>query len=177
MDLLKEIDREHSRAMRNRIVAFVGQKKAHFAQLVGVFLAGPYRVTQRAAWPLSYCVQKHPELIFPHLGKVLAAAERPGAIDAVKRNVVRLLQFIEVPSRYRGRVAELCFRFLHDRKEPIAVRVFTMTVLGNLTTALPELGKELAILIEDELPYGSAGFVSRGRKVLKQITNNQNSLR
>jgi hypothetical protein len=51
-----------------------------------------------------------------------------------------------------------------------------MTVLGNLTMALPELGKELAILIEDELPYGSAGFVSRGRKVLKQI-NNQKSLR
>ncbi len=176
MDLLKEINREHSRAMRNRVIAFVGQKKAHFAMLIRIFLAGPYRVTQRAAWPLSYCVQKHPELIVPHLGKVLSAAESPTASDAVKRNVMRLLQFIEVPGRYRGRVAELCFKFLQDRKEPIAVRAFAMTVLGNLTMTLPELGKELAILIEDELPYGSAGFVSRGRKVLQQI-NNQKSLR
>lgn len=176
MDLLKEINREHSTAMRNRIVAYLGLKKSHFAHLVEVFLAGPYRVTQRAAWPLSYCVQKHPELIIPHLGKVLAAAEHRAAKDAVKRNVIRLLQFIEVPGRYRGRVADLCFRFLKDRKEPIAVRAFAMTVLGNLTISLPELGKEVSILIEDELPYGSAGFVSRGRKVLKQI-NHQNSLR
>lgn len=168
MDLLKEIKKEHSRAMRNRVVGFVGQKKAHFA-MVRIFLGGPYRVTQRAAWPLSYCVQEHPELINPHLGKILSAAEHPEAIDAVKRNVVRLLQFIEVPGRYQGRVANLCFKFLQNRKEPIAVRVFAMTVLGNLTTALPELAKEVAILIEDELPYGSAGFVSRGRKVLKQI--------
>ncbi|GHN02752.1 hypothetical protein WSM22_42410 [Cytophagales bacterium WSM2-2] len=56
-----------------------------------------------------------------------------------------------------------------DKKEPVAVRVFSMTVLGNLAVKVPELRNELIPLIEDQMPYVSAGFVSRGRKVLKQL--------
>jgi hypothetical protein len=177
MNLLAELSREHSSAMRNRIVAFVGQKKDRFGELVEIFLAGPYRVTQRAAWPLSYCVQKQPELILPHLSRVLSAAERPGAMDAVKRNIVRLLQFVDIPRRYHGRVVKLCFGYLQNRKEPIAVRVFSMTVLANLTEQLPELSNELCLLIEDELPYGSAGFLSRGKKILHKLRLSPRPLR
>jgi hypothetical protein len=89
--------------------------------------------------------------------------------DAVKRNVVRLLQFIEIPKQLQGLTADICFRFFHNKREPIAVRVFSMTVLSNLAKKLPELKNELIPLIEDQLPYGSAGFISRGRKVLREL--------
>jgi hypothetical protein len=56
-----------------------------------------------------------------------------------------------------------------NTKQPIAVRVFSMTVLCNLAGKLPELKNELIPLIEDQMPYGSAGFISRGRKVLKDL--------
>jgi hypothetical protein len=44
-----------------------------------------------------------------------------------------------------------------------------MTVLANLAKKLPELKNELVPLIEDQMPFGSAGFISRGRKVLKEL--------
>jgi hypothetical protein len=63
---------------------------------------------------------------------------------------------------------DTCFALL-DPKEPIAVRAFSMTVLGNLAAQHPDLKKELRLVIESQLPYGSAGFVARAKKVLKQL--------
>jgi hypothetical protein len=49
MNLLRELEKGHSRALTMRIVAWVGSSKARFGHLVAVYLAGPYRITQRAA--------------------------------------------------------------------------------------------------------------------------------
>jgi hypothetical protein len=169
MDLKRELLKEHSKAQRNKIVKYVGKDAKKFAELVSIFLEGPYRVTQRAAWPLSYCIERNGFLIKPHLNKILKYADRSEASDAVKRNVVRLLQFIEIPKNACGLAAEICFKFFTNTKEPIAVRVFSMTVLANLAKKIPELKNELIPLIEDQLPFASAGFISRGRKVLKEL--------
>ncbi len=167
---LKEVIlKEHSKKQCDKVVAYVGVSASRFSELVSLFLKGPYRVTQRAAWPLSRCVERNPKLIQPHLKKILDYSIKPGVHDAVKRNVVRLLQFIEIPKRLQGLTAGICFQFFNDKNEPIAIRVFSMTVLSNLAKKLPELKNELIPLIEDQMPYGSAGFISRGRKVLKEL--------
>lgn len=169
MNLVETIEKEHSSAQRDKIVKYVGNNPKRFAELVEVYLKGPYRITQRSAWPLSYCIQLHPELIKPHLKRILMFAKKPGVHDAVKRNTVRLLQFIVVPKSAQGLVADLCFTFLQDTKEPVAVRVFAMTVLVNLSKTLPELKNELIPIIEDQMPYGTPAFISRGRKALKEL--------
>ena len=170
MNLVDTIEKEHSSAQRDRIVRHVGNNPKRFKELVTVFLNGPYRITQRSAWALSYCIEHHPELIKPHLKKIVQFAKKDGAYDSVKRNTVRLLQFITVPKNSQGLVADLSFAFLQDTKEPVAVRVFAMTVLVNLSKALPELKNELIPIIEDQMPYGSPAFVSRGRKALKELS-------
>lgn len=169
MNLINELHKAPSKAQRDRIVAFIGANQNRFDQLVDIFLAGPYRLTQRAAWPLSYCVEKHPDLVKPHLKKMLNLLGRPAVPVSVKRNTVRLLQFINVPKALQGKTAAICFGFLADVNEPVAVRVFAMTVLGNIATLQPALAGEIKILIEDQLPFASAGFISRARRVLKAI--------
>jgi len=170
MDFRKEILKEHSKIQCEKIVNYVGNYASRFNELVEVFLVGPYRVTQRIAWPMSRCVEEHPQLISPHLNQILKQVQRADAHDSVKRNVMRLLQHIHIPTKLRGKVAAICFQFFTDKKEPIAVRVFAMTVLANLAKELPELKNELIPLIEDEMPYASAGFISRGRKILKELS-------
>jgi hypothetical protein len=169
MDISKEILREHSKTQTNKIVKYVGKSPQRFKALVDVFLAGPFRVTQRAAWPLTYCVENFPELIKPHLKTILNHLKKPGIHDAVKRNTVRLLQFITIPEKYQGQVADLCFQYLRDTREPVAIRVFSMTVLTEIARSNPELKQEIVILIEDQLPYASAAFRSRAKKVLKVL--------
>lgn len=169
MDLRKEILKGHTKAQKDKIVAYVANDKKRFASLVTVFLNGPYRVTQRAAWPMTYVVESNPKLLTPHLKEILRFLEKEGIHDAVKRNAIRMLQFIDIPKKYHAKVTDLCFRFLSNRKEAIAIRVFAMSVLSKIADAHPELKNELALLIEDEMPYASAAFRSRGRKVLKQL--------
>lgn len=166
MNIVREVLRSHSKAMRDRVVTYVGNSPRRFEELVNAFLKGPYRVTQRSAWPLSYCVEKHPNLIKPHLKRIIRNLESPGLHVAVKRNTIRLLQFIEIPKSSQGAAVGICFKFLSDPKEPIAVRVFSMTVLANIARKRPDIGRELKLIIEDQLPYASAAFASRARKVL-----------
>lgn len=169
MNLIKTLQSDFSKQTVNKIVAYIGNDPARFKTLVDAFLAGHYRTTQRAAWPLSYCVKAHPELIKPHLRNIIKNLNKRGLHDAVKRNTVRFLQFIDIPKSMHGITLDACFPLLEDKKEPIAIRVFAMTVLANLADTYPEIKGELIAVIEDQMPYGSAGFVSRGKKVLKKL--------
>jgi hypothetical protein len=169
MNILQMLIREHSKAMCNKIVKYVGDSEERFGELIGIFLKGPYRVTQRAAWPLSCCVEQHPELIGPHLKGIIRNLDKPGLADAVKRNTLRLLQFVTVPPSLQADAVNRCFAFLHDRKQPIAVKIFSMTVIANISKSRPDLRKELAIAIEDQLPHGSAGFINRGTRILREL--------
>jgi hypothetical protein len=169
MNLIKLILKEHSKASTDKIVDYIGDNPARFKELVTIFLRGPYRITQRAAWPLSYCVRNYPDLIKPHLKRVLDHLKKPGIHDSVKRNTVRLLQDIKISKSLQGKVVDICFQYLSNPKEAIAVRVFSMTVLANIAQENPELKNEIIPIIEDQLPFGSAGFRSRGMKVLKKL--------
>ncbi|MBL0744371.1 hypothetical protein [Chryseolinea lacunae] len=169
MDLTKALEKEHSKAQMTKIVDYVGHNKTRFKALVEVYLAGPYRITQRAAWPLSVIAEHHPNLILPHLKQLLDFLKKPGIHDAVKRNTMRLLQFVELPKRYHGKVAALAFGYLQSKSETVAVKVFSMTVLLALVQSEPELKEELKIIIEDQMPYAKPAFLSRGAKTLKAL--------
>lgn len=95
--------------------------------------------------------------------------EKPGVSGSVKRSVVRSLQFILAPKSLQGEVANLCFGYLADPSEEPAIRIFSMSVLQNLVVEVPDLGSELKLIIEDQLPYATPGFRSRANKVLKHL--------
>jgi hypothetical protein len=169
MNLVKLILYEDSKPQMEKISRYVGKDPKRFAELIDVFLAGPYRVTQRASWPLSSIVEHNPMLIKPHLKTILGYLSKETEHVAVRRNILRLLQFIKIPRSFQSTTINLCFNFLGNPREPIAVRVFAMTVLANLAKENPDLKNEIIMVIEDQLPYGSAGFLSRGRKILKEL--------
>ena len=61
MDIRQSLLLEHSKPQTMKIVEFIGADEKHFAELMKIFFAGEYRLTQRAAWPLNYCAERHPE--------------------------------------------------------------------------------------------------------------------
>ncbi len=169
MNIVAELLRDNSASMRDRIVKYIGSSPGRFEELVIAFLKGPYRVTQRASWPLSYSVEQHPELIHPYLKQTIKNLESPELPIAIKRNTLRLLQFVRIPKPLQGTAARACFVFLTNGKEPVAVRVFSMSVLFNISEKQPGLQQELKMIIEDQFPYGTAGFISRARSILKKM--------
>ena len=166
MNIREELLASHSKAQTIKIVEFIGSDRERFSELMSIFFAGPYRLTQRAAWPMNYCVQRHPELIRPYLNKLLDFAERDGIHDAVRRNTMRLLQYVAVPTRLKGRVYELCLELIGDQKQPVAVKAFAITAARKIAETEPSLMSELALVVREQLPHNSIAFAKRAREVL-----------
>lgn len=166
MNLRDEILAEHSKRQTKKITDWVGDDAERFAELMDLFLGDVYRITQRAGWPLSNCVEKYPDLIKPYFAKLLKQLERDDVHNAVRRNVVRILQFVEIPKRYQGRVFDVCYSLLDDPSETVAVRCFSMTVAANLAKDSPELLDELRLVATKYPQVATAGFRSRARRVL-----------
>lgn len=169
MNLREIILEEHSKKQAMRIVKWVGADKKRFAELVKIFLGNEYRVTQRAAWPLSICVEAHPELVKPHLGKLIRNLAKENLHPAVQRNTLRLLQFVEIPEKYMGTLVDTCFGFLLRSDATIASKVFSMTVLVHIAKKEPGLKREIQTVITEQMKEGSAGIRARGKNTLKEL--------
>ena len=166
MNIRDEILAEHSKRQTQKIVDWVGDDTERFEELMRLFLGDVYRITQRAGWPLSNCVEKYPELIKPYFAKLLKQLERDDVHVAVRRNVVRLLQFVEIPKRYQGRIFDACYNLVADPAQPVAIRCFSMTVAANIARGQLELLDELRLVAATFPQAATAGFRSRARRVL-----------
>ena len=164
---------EQSKALTTKIVAEIIEEPKRIIEIVNLIFDAPYRITQRAAWPLSVIAEKHPELLLDYLPALVKKLEEKGNHPAVNRNIVRALQYISVPEELEGQVLDNCFNLLNSKDEPLAVRCFSMTVIHNLVEKYPEIKHELASSITAQLPHQTAGFRSRGRKILKAIEVDQ----
>jgi hypothetical protein len=169
MDLLKAIEKEHSKTQCEKIVRYVGNDIKRFGELMQLFLKGEYRTTQRAAWPMSICVQNHPELIAPYFKQIVPLLQKPGLHSAVVRNIVRLLQYVNIPKRYHGQIMSCCFDFVMDNETAPAIKAFSLTILENLSATYPEIKAELKLVIEERWPHETAAFWSRAKKILKTM--------
>jgi hypothetical protein len=169
MNLVAELRKPHSLAIKNKIIRYVGTDPKRFDELMTIFLGDTYRLTQWAGWPLSDIVKKHPQLIRPYLKSLLKSIDKPGMHVAVKRNVMRMFQFIDIPPNLKAFAFDKAFKLFSDTSEPIAVRVFAMTVMTNVAMAEPDLKNEVVIAIEEHLPYGSAAYKNRAARSLKAL--------
>ena len=166
MNIREVIASGHSKQNTLAIVEYIGDDPERFDELMSIFFEGVYRSTQRAAWPMSVCAEKHPELLAPYLTKLVDQLPRSDAHTAVKRNVVRLLQYVDIPKRLAGRVYSHCLDLIADPGETIAVRAFSMTVAAKIAKGEPALLDELRLVISQNMAGASAGIRSRARKIL-----------
>lgn len=167
MNIREALLAEHSKRQTMRIVGYIDGDPKRFAELMKHFLGPTYRLSQRASWAVNYCAEHRPELVKPYFSKLVEQLERDDVHVAVRRNVARMLQFVEIPPRYRARVFEACYNLVDNGKQPVAIKVFAMTVAARVAKDKPELLNDLKLVVERYLPHSTAGFRSRARAVLK----------
>ncbi len=94
---------------------------------------------------------------------------KPGLHDSIKRNTVRLLQHIDIPAKQEGLIMEICFKYVEFPSESVAVKAFSLTILGKLAKKYPEIIPELKLIIDGQINHQSAAFISRAKKILKEF--------
>jgi len=162
------LESEHSKRITNQIIDYVGDDPLKFKALMDLFFSDDWCMNQRASWPIPFILKKHSELVQPYLDRFISNLENPKH-NAVIRNTLRFLAEIEIPEELQGKCYEFCLRTIKNIKEPVANKIFAMTVLLNIALPYPELLNELKIIIETQMEYEKPGFRSRGRKTLASI--------
>jgi len=173
MNIKTALLKEHSKKQCNAIVKWVGKDQKRFDELFDLFLHDEYRVVQRAGWPISYCVEKYPGLIKKHFAPLLKNLGKKGIHDAVKRNSVRLLQYVSIPEKFHGEVMDICFRYITSPSEAVAVKAFSITVLQNLAKQYPEIINEIKLVIEERWDYETIAFKTRAKNLLKEFSSSK----
>jgi hypothetical protein len=170
MDIKKALINEHSKKQTTSIVKYIGNDKSRFKELLDIFLTEDYRLNQRAAWPLSYVCIEHPELIRPHIGKLVKNLTKKGNHDAVIRNTLRMFQEMDIPDKHCSPLLDNCFSFIRNTTLPFAIRTFAITVASNICQKYPELKPELKLLLEELRSFPQpASISSRLKRALKTL--------
>jgi len=140
-----------------RIAHLIGQDPERFQGMIDEFYASPPREQDLIMWAMNHTIDQSPELIFPHLERLVHHLE-PGNRDPIKRGIIRILRDIdELPEEIMGEVYTKIFEMVQDPAEPIAVRAFGIHVLTNIAKELPELKEELIPLFQDIYNYTEKG--------------------
>jgi hypothetical protein len=166
MNIRAALAAEHSKRQTMKIVEYVGADPLRFKELMKVFLSDEYRPVQRASWSVNCCVENHPKLALPYFAKLISFLERDDVHTGAHRNILRMLQFVDIPSRHRGRLFDICTRFLDDLSRPVAVRVFALSVAAKIADGEESLINELRVLADKSIPHSTIALRVRANRVL-----------
>ncbi len=143
-----------------------------FDQLYGYIFSGEHRLAWRSCWIIDSASEDHPELLAGKLPKVISALISTND-GSLKRHFTRILCRYQLPDEYLGVIIDRCFELMTPA-EPAAVRVNAMQLLYNISQQAPDLKGELRSVIETLMEEGgSAGFLNRCGRLLRQLTDNQ----
>jgi hypothetical protein len=131
--------------------------------------------SQRASRVVAICSCRIPSLIKP-FAKSLVRNMRSFRSEGVRRNFLKIFTEVPInlPVKEQGILMSLCFDYLNGENS-VSVKVYSMEVLYLLSRDYPEIKEELRVVIEDQIADSSAGFKSRGNKILTKLRKEINT--
>ena len=132
MDLITHLEEENSKQNWQVVVDYVGNDSSRFDAVVNLFINGQQKIVQRIGQPFGTIAEKNPHFSFPYIPKLIAYL-KANPIDAVKRNVMRSFQWIELPEEYVGEIFDLGMLYLRTQSESNK-SFFTNRFTSNLRT-------------------------------------------
>ena len=152
-----------------KVVDFVGNDKERYAELVKNIITNDPVFSNKASWALSHCYDNKVGYFIEFLDELLPVLEKDTYSDSTKRNIIRILQFVNVPEKHRASVIDSCFLLLNNKEKASAILAFSMQVLYNMSLIYPELKNELIFSIEEIIPNATPGVKNRGKNILKKL--------
>lgn len=160
---------DSSRILADITANMVYENPGLLKYLVEVALTGNDPHAHRAARVVSLCSQNFPELFRPYSRLIITRLELIQSFS-VLRNLLKI--YAEVPVKLTGNQKAIlinhCFGYLADEKAPVAVKMFSMQILNNMSDEYPDIGRELFHILADQYPSSKPGFKSRAGKIMKK---------
>lgn len=131
----------------------------------------PYPMNMRCANVCRYSCTKKPELILPYLDE-LPEKLKNCKTDGVKRCFLKIYADLLHVDYFRNidKLTEVCFNFLLDVKESVAIRAYSMDIIFKICHFEPDLKNELLEIAHFETESPFSGMVAKAKKIIKKIS-------
>ena len=161
--------KKSSRVNSYQVVALVANNPERFKELVEIIVSNESPYCEKASWAMNHCYEEGTDFFDNYYKELTAILPDDTYSDSVKRNIVRILQFKEIPEKYQASVIDSCFYLVNKKDTAIAVKAFSLGVLENMVKLYPELKNELIASIENLLPTASSGIKNRCGHILRRL--------
>lgn len=170
MDIRHQLLKAHSRQNADIVESYVVETPGAIIRLMTCFFCDEVNVAQRAAQVVGNLGRNHPVMLEPWWEEMVTAAEEP-VHDAIRRNVARYFSELELelPETLESRMVDSFTTWICEDKTPVAVAAFAMQFVADRCLRYPEHAQQVRQMIERKMDSASAGFQSRGKKILRQI--------
>ncbi|MDX1685102.1 MAG: hypothetical protein R3275_07685 [Saprospiraceae bacterium] len=166
-ELTRLLLREHSKANSMEVVQLLESGKASLRDLIQLFSSNDKLIAQRASTTVNHYFSRHTDEITSCMDIFLEAMDR-SIHPSIRRNVMRLLQFVDIPEQYRAPILNRAYEYLLNPKTPIAVQVFSLQVIANISQNHQDLKAELLSAL-DIIEQPSCALEARVKRVIKQL--------
>ena len=161
---------DSSRALSLLTASMVYEEPSLFNVFIELSLEDEKHYAERASRVICICSHRFPELFRPHCSRVIIALKRLKSEGAM-RNLLKTLAEVPVKLSKKDKTILLnqCFDYLVSADYPVAVKVFSMQILYNMSIEIPEIGEELGRILEERMPDASPGYRSRARRIMLEM--------
>jgi len=154
------------------VAASALENPAIFTKLLEYSCGEDSKLAFRASWTLTKVGDRYQEIFDPYLNQLVdlvPSIENEGVVRCFLR-ILSLAGMEKLDEKHQGLLADYCFAALNSGESAIAIKVYSMEIIYNLSVIYPQLANELAISVRILMEDGSAAIVSRGNTILKKIT-------
>ncbi len=167
-DITELLMQDNSRTNTDFVGGFVRQKPELINELWEIYLSEREPVSRRAAWIIDTVSENNPGWIQPYMTQLIN--KLPGfKHDGLKRHGLRMISRCPIPEEKVAELVNICFEWLLSPSEAVAAKFYCMNILYDISQQLPEMKHELIDSIEFQLPEGTPGFKSIGKKILTKL--------
>lgn len=131
-------------------------------------ISGEERNAINSSWILTHAYEEFPEMMNEESAKKLIEHLKKVKLGTIKRNIIRIFQFVDVPNQ-RAEIFYLMLDFFSRREEDIAVRAFALTCLEVQIQHFPEAIIEIMYIIEAEEEWASPAMMVRMKRFRKRV--------
>ena len=169
MNFKKALSNDSRRAMIEAIADAIGTNKTYFTEVLKIAFTAKDMSSSRAARVIDMCTDRNPELGEYYANEIVLKLM---TIDdsRTKRSLCRIMtRHLPKDEDTLGHFINFAFETIASPKEPVALKVYAMQALFNISKQIPDIKNELIGIIEEEMPKNTYAFTGRGNILLKKL--------
>jgi len=149
------------------VIDYIGSSAERLDELMNLVLGDEDRLSINASWVLYHALDVEALDFTNYVERSIDPMLRP-ANPMIERGLLKMFQVIERwPEERFSEIVDHMMAIIMNTNSMIAAQALSMEALWKHLQPYPELINELMIVVEEGVPYGSAGYKAKARKILK----------